>query len=94
MLLKTERKKNKQATALAASEAQKSKDLATKLATDYILKDKALQQINAANSKADAISKTVAKLEAELKTERNKKDQAGYYHCNGRPACKLLSRGH
>jgi N-acetylmuramoyl-L-alanine amidase len=53
-------------------ETRKRKELEARLATDYMPKEKALKQINAANSKADATNKIIAELQATLNTELKK----------------------
>lgn len=70
----TELKKNEQETAMVESEAQKGKELETKLATDYILKEKALQQISKAKLIVDAEVKKRNELEAKLDSERKKNE--------------------
>jgi len=73
--LKTACKKNEQVMAMVESEALKRKELEAKLATDYMSKEKALQQVNAANSKADATSKTVTIVQAKLETACKKNER-------------------
>ena len=70
----TELKKNEQEMAMVESEAQKRKELETKSATDYILKEKTLQQINKAKLIADAEVKKRKELEAKLDSERKKNE--------------------
>ena len=70
----TELKKNEQEMAMVESEAQKRKELETKLAADYILKEKDLQPINKAKLIADAEVKKRKELEAKLDSERKKNE--------------------
>jgi LysM repeat protein len=73
--LDTEVKKSEQTIAILQEEVQKRKALEEKLATDYISKQVALEQISEAEAKAQAASRAVSELHTRLDSERKAHEQ-------------------
>jgi len=73
--LNSEVKKGEQRTAILQEEVQKRKALEKKLATDYISKQVALQEIGKAEAKAETASRALSELHTKLDSERKGYEQ-------------------